>query len=99
MDVADDLSYVVVGDLAGPSCADTFSPVHQHSGDDGHVPLRLYALVVVIVVLEQVVIHRWENKAGQRAGRSECWEKVLIMKSIPLQSCQMCAAGLKLQII
>lgn len=71
MDVADDLSYVVVGDLAGPACADTFGTVHQYSGDDGNVPLRLYTLVVIVVVLEQVIIHRWEKKAGQRAGRTE----------------------------
>lgn len=70
MDVADDLPYVVVGDLAGPACADTFGTVHQHRGDDGHVPLRLNALVVVIVVLEQIVIHSWEEKAGKGAGRA-----------------------------
>lgn len=71
VDVADDLSYVVVGDLAGPACADTFSTVNQHSGDDGHVPLWFYTLVVIIIVLEQIVIHSWENKAGKRAGRKE----------------------------
>lgn len=71
VDVNDNLSYVIVGDLAGPACADAFSAVHQHSWDDGHVPLRLDALVVIIVVLEQVVIHSWEKKAGKRAGRTE----------------------------
>lgn len=74
MDVVDDLSDVVVGELAGPACADALGTVHQHSGDDGHVPLWLYALVVIIVVLEQVVIHCWENKAGKWAGRTESWE-------------------------
>ncbi len=70
MDVGDDLTDVVVGNLAGPACANTFSTIYQHKGDYGHVPLRLDALVVIIVVLEQVVIHRWENKAGKRAGRT-----------------------------
>lgn len=70
VDVADDLSYVVVGDLAGPACADTFGTVHQHSGDDGHVPLRLHPLIVVVVVLEQIVIHGREKKAGEGAGRT-----------------------------
>lgn len=74
MDVADDLSYVVVGHPAGPACADTFTAVHQHSGDDGNVPLRLYALVVIDVILEQVAIHSWENKAGQRARRRQFGE-------------------------
>lgn len=73
VEVANDLSYVVVGHPAGPSCADTIRTVHQHKGDDGHVPLWLYTLIVIIVVLEQVVIHRWENKAGQRAGRTDSW--------------------------
>lgn len=68
VDVVDDLSYVEVGDLAGPACADTVAAVHQHSGDDGHVPLWLHTLIVIIVVLKQVVIRRWEQKAGQRAG-------------------------------
>lgn len=71
MDVADDLSYVVVGDLAGPACANAFSTVNQHSRDDGNVPLWLYALVVIIVVLEQVVIHSWKHKASQWAGGTQ----------------------------
>lgn len=74
VDVADDLSYVVVGDLASPARADTFSAVHQQSGDDGNVPLWLHTLVVIIVVLQQVVVHSWENKSGQRAGRRESRE-------------------------
>lgn len=28
VDVVDDLSYVVVGDLAGPACANTFCTIH-----------------------------------------------------------------------
>lgn len=68
MDVADDLANVVVGNLAGPASADTFRPVDEQCGDDGDVPLWLHTLVVVKVVLEQVVVYRWEKKAGQRAG-------------------------------
>lgn len=65
MDVVDNLSDVVVGDFAGPACANAVGTVHQHSGDDGDVPLGLYSLVVVIVVLQQVVVHLWEKKTSQ----------------------------------
>lgn len=74
VDVADDLTNVVVWNLAGPTCADAFGSVHKHSGDDGNVPFRLYALVVIIVILEQVVIHCWENKAGEGARSKDWWE-------------------------
>lgn len=67
-DVADDLTNVVVGNLAGPAGADTFSPVDKHHGDDGDVPLWLHALVVIKVVFKQVVVYWWEKKAGQRTG-------------------------------
>lgn len=70
VDVIDDLSDVVVGDFAGPTGADAFRAVHQHSGDDGNVPLWLHTLVVVIVVLEQVVIQGREYQAGNRAVRT-----------------------------
>lgn len=66
VDVVDDLTDVIVGDLAGPACANPFGPIHQHSGDNGNVPFRLHTLIIVVVVFEQVVVHRWENKAGQR---------------------------------
>lgn len=70
-DVADDLANVVVRNLAGPTCANTFRPVDEQRGDDGDVPLWLHTLVVIIVVLEQVVIHLWEKKAGQGAAGGE----------------------------
>lgn len=68
VDVADDLANVVVGNLAGPACADAFRPVDEQCGDDGDVPLWLHTLVVIKVVLEQVVVYRWEQKAGQGAA-------------------------------
>ena len=72
VDVVDDLAGVVVGQLAGPAGADALRPVHQHHGDDGDVPLGLHPLVVVVVVLEQVVVHGGEDQPGQRtAGRRE----------------------------
>lgn len=51
-DVADDLTNVVVGNLAGPACADTFGPVDKHRGNDGDVPLWLNTLVVIKVVFK-----------------------------------------------
>lgn len=77
MDVGDDLSNVIVGDLARPACANTFSTVDEHGGYDWNVPLWFDALVVIIVVLEQVVIHSWEKKAGQRAGCTKICEKII----------------------
>lgn len=71
VDVVDDLTYVIVGNLTGPACANTLSTVYQHSRDDGNVPFWLYTLIVIVVVLEQVVIHCWEKKAGQGADGRE----------------------------
>lgn len=52
VDVVDDFSYVVVWDFAGPASANTFGTVDQHHGNDGHIPLWLYALIVIVVVLQ-----------------------------------------------
>lgn len=82
VNAADDLSHVVVGDFAGPAGADAFGTIHQHSGDDGHVPLWLYTLVIIIVVLEQVVIHGWENQAGEWAEGMKGWNNLLIWANV-----------------
>lgn len=54
VDVVDDLSWVVVGDLTRPACPDALSSVNQHHGNDGNIPLRLHLLVVVVEELQQV---------------------------------------------
>lgn len=54
VDVVDDLSGVVVGDLTRPACPDALGAVHQHHRNDGNVPLGLHLLVVIIQELEQV---------------------------------------------
>lgn len=54
VDVVDDLSGVVVGDLTRPACPDALSAVHQHHRNDGNVPLGLHLLVVIIQELQQV---------------------------------------------
>lgn len=54
VDVVDNLSGVVVGDLTRPACPDALSAVHQHHRNDGNVPLGLHLLVVIIQELQQV---------------------------------------------
>lgn len=65
VDVVDDLSRVVVGDLAGPASPDTLCSVHQHHGDYGNVPLWLHLLVVIVKKLQQVGVYGWEQQLGQ----------------------------------
>lgn len=65
VDVVDDLSWVVVGDLASPACPDTLCSVHQHHGNYGNVPLWLHLLVIIIKKLEQVEVHRWKQQLSQ----------------------------------
>lgn len=67
VDVVDDLSGVVVGDLTRPACPDALGAVHQHHWNDGNVPLGLHLLVIVVQELEEVRIHRWEQELGERA--------------------------------
>lgn len=64
IDVVDDLSGVVVGDLTRPACPDALGTIHQHHWNDGNVPLRLHLLVVIVQELEQVGIHRREQQLG-----------------------------------
>lgn len=71
VDVVDNLAHVVVGDAAGPARADAVGAVCENNRDDGNVPLRLHAHVVVIVVLEQVVIHGREKQTSQRTRKRE----------------------------
>lgn len=71
VDVVDDLSGVVVGDLARPARPDALGAVHQHQWNDGNVPLGLHLLVVVVQELEQVGIHRWEQQLGKRTVGNE----------------------------
>lgn len=47
VDVVDDLSGVIVGDLTSPACPNALSTVHQHHWNDGNVPLGLHFLVVI----------------------------------------------------
>lgn len=48
VDVVDDLSGVVVGDLTSPACPDALGAVHQYHWNDGNIPLRFHLLVVII---------------------------------------------------
>lgn len=66
VDIVDDLSGVVVWNLARPASADTLSAVHEHHGDDGNVPLRLHLLVVIKQELKQIGVHLWEQQLGKR---------------------------------
>lgn len=71
VDVVDNLSGVVVGDLTRPACPDALCTVHQHHWNDGNVPLRFHLLVVVEQELEQVGVHCWEQKLGKRTVGKE----------------------------
>lgn len=65
VDIVDDLSGVVVGDLTRPACPDALGAVHQHHWNDRNVPLGLHLLVIIIQELEEVGIHRWEQELGE----------------------------------
>lgn len=64
VDVVDDLSGVIVGDLTCPACPNTLSTIHQHKWNYGNVPLRFHLLVVIVQELEQVGVHRREQQLG-----------------------------------
>lgn len=84
VDVVDDLSGVVVGDLTGPARPDALSTVHQHHGDDGDIPLGLHLLVVVVQELEQVGVHGWEQQLGQRTvgeKETQTWDSLVLILS------------------
>ena len=71
VDVVDDLSHVVVGDLAGPAGSDALGSVDQDHGEDGDVPLGLHLLVVVPEELQQAGVYRREQQLRQgTAGES-----------------------------
>lgn len=61
-----DFPGVVVGNLGHPARADTAGAVHQHHGDDRHVPDWLNLLIVVLEVLEQRVVVWVEDESCQR---------------------------------
>lgn len=65
VNVVNDLSWVVVRDLAGPTGPDTLCSVNQHHGDYRNVPLWLHLLVVIVKKLQQVGVHGWEQQLGQ----------------------------------
>lgn len=71
VDVVDDLSRVVVGDLTRPARSDALGSVDQHHGDDGNVPLRLHLLVVIVQELEQVGVPRREQQLGEWTAGKE----------------------------
>lgn len=48
VDVVDNLSGVIVGDLTSPACPDALSTIHQHHRNNGNVPLRFHLLVVIV---------------------------------------------------
>lgn len=71
MDVADNFTHVIVGDSTSPACANAIRAVDQYEWDDGNIPLWLNTHVVIVVVLEQVVIHSREKEPSQRTRESE----------------------------
>ena len=75
-DVSDNLPRVVVGDLGAPASADAFCSVHQHHWNDGNVPFRFNALVVVTHVLEHRVVIGIEQQARQRTAKQTSREQL-----------------------
>lgn len=71
VDVVNNLSWVIVGDLARPSCSNALSTVHQHHWYDGNVPLRLHLLVVIIQELENVGVYHWEQQLSERTTEDD----------------------------
>lgn len=69
VDVVDNLSWVIVGDLAGPASPDALGSVHQHHRYYGYVPLWLHLLVVIIQELQQTGVHSGKQQFGQWAKR------------------------------
>lgn len=64
-DIVNNFPDIKVGDFTGPASANPFSPIDQHHWNDGHVPLWLHTLVVIIEEPQDVVIHWWEHQACQ----------------------------------
>ncbi len=71
VNVVDDLSRVIVGDLAGPTSPDTLSSVHQYHGNYGYVPLWLHLLVIIIQKLQQAGVHSRKQQFGQGTVRKD----------------------------
>lgn len=63
--IVDDLSHVIVGDAAGPSCADALTSISQQQRDDGHVPLGLHSQIIIIVILQQVIVHSRKQQTSK----------------------------------
>ena len=56
LEVSDDVPDIVVGYGSGVARPDALAAVHQHHGEDGHVPLRLNTHAVIVEVLELSVV-------------------------------------------
>lgn len=61
VNIVDDLSQIKIRDATGPSCADALTSISQHQRDDGNVPLWLHSQIVIIIILQQVIIHSREQ--------------------------------------
>ena len=53
--------WIEVGNLGHPAGTDTVGSVDQNHGQDGDVPLRLNAQVIVLLVGQQRVVRRVED--------------------------------------
>lgn len=71
VDVVDNLSRVIIGDLAGPASPDTLSSVYQYHRNYGYVPLWLHLLVVIIQKLQQAGVHSRKQQFGQWTVRKK----------------------------
>lgn len=65
LQVGDDLPRVVVGNEGGVPGPDPLAPVDEHHGQDGAVPLRLDAEVVLVESVELVVVWLGEGQPSQ----------------------------------
>ena len=71
LQILNDFSGVVVGDLGRPPSANSFGPVDQDHWEDGDVEVGFYLHVVVLEIVQNVVIVWVEDVSGQRAHLGE----------------------------
>jgi len=76
---------VEAGHLGGPARADALAAVDQHGGDDGAVPLRLHAPVVVGEVLQHGLVVGVEERARDGAAEGGAVSAAKYKKRHPLE--------------
>lgn len=69
--ICNKISWVVVGNLRHPAGTDTVGTVNKDHGNDGTIPFRFDALVVIVQVSQKRIIVRMEDQTRHRAHHRE----------------------------